>query len=305
MSDNTAQTHGLLPGAAAALLRWYADAGVDVVLQEEARDRFAETASEAARRGVRTQATARAEAGRPDGEGPAASPLSRAPSASAAPPAAQPSAAAQFPAFPVAVPEGEAVEDARARAGSAATLEELEKALAAFEGCALRVTAKSLVFGNGDPNAELMLIGEAPGREEDMAGEPFVGRSGRLLDRMLAAIGIERAAVRVTNAVPWRPPGNRTPTPAETEMCLPFVMRQVELVQPRVLVCVGSSAAKAVLGTQDGIMRLRGRWTSVTLPSGQEIPATAILHPAYLLRQPSHKRLTWRDLLSIRERLSQ
>ena len=149
-----------------------------------------------------------------------------------------------------------------------------------------------------------MLIGEAPGREEDIAGEPFVGRSGQLLNRMLAAIGVERTDVRVTNIIAWRPPGNRAPTPAETEMCLPFVLRQIELVAPKVVVCLGSPSAKAILSSNDGIMKLRGRWNELSLPGlPAPIQATALLHPAYLLRQPAQKRLAWRDLLAVKDRL--
>ena len=197
-----------------------------------------------------------------------------------------------------------AADDAREKARHAASLADLQAAYAAFEGCALKATAKSLVFGNGAENASLMLIGEAPGREEDIAGEPFVGRSGQLLNRMLAAIGLERTDVRVTNIIAWRPPGNRSPTPAETEMCLPFVLRQIELVAPKVVVCLGSPSAKAILSSNDGIMKLRGRWNELALPGlPAPIQATALLHPAYLLRQPAQKRLAWRDLLGVKDRL--
>ena len=209
-----------------------------------------------------------------------------------------------LPAWTAPVPGTVAADDAREKARHAASLADLQAAYAAFEGCALKATAKSLVFGNGAENASLMLIGEAPGREEDIAGEPFVGRSGQLLNRMLAAIGLERTDVRVTNIIAWRPPGNRSPTPVETEMCLPFVLRQIELVAPKVVVCLGSPSAKAILSSNDGIMKLRGRWNELALPGlPAPIQATALLHPAYLLRQPAQKRLAWRDLLAVKDRL--
>lgn len=283
--------------AAAALLRWFANGGVDAIVQEAPRDRFAETEREAQARAKRTDPVPNAVPAAP-----AAPP--RKPAESAAPPLATGAPDSSFPAFAAQSSGAEATEDARERAASSATLEDLRGALAAFDGCNLKLTARALVFGNGPDTADLMFVGEAPGREEDAAGEPFVGRSGRLLDRMLEAIGIERAAVRVTNTVPWRPPGNRSPTPAETEMCLPFVKRQIELVRPKVLVCLGSPAAKALLATDEGIMRLRGRWHTLPLgPQGAMIEATAMLHPAYLLRQPAQKRLAWRDLLAVKARL--
>ena len=151
-----------------------------------------------------------------------------------------------------------------------------------------------------------MLIGEGPGREEDAVGVPFVGRSGRLLDRMLASIGVARENVWITNVVPWRPPGNRTPTPAEAEICLPFLARQIELVQPKLLVCLGASAVKTLLRTDDGILRVRGRWLFYAPgddPS-RAIPALPTLHPAYLLRQPAQKKHAWRDLLSLKAKLA-
>lgn len=285
--------------AVAALLAWLGEAGVGDIVQDAPRDRFAETKAEA-------EARARARgADRPPVEaGPAAAPaLSRSPAPSVeAPPAPAPQSGA-LPAYASTQSEAEAIDDARARARTAATLDELQAAFESFQGCNLRLTARSLVFGNGAVDADLMIVGEAPGREEDEAGVPFVGRSGRLLDRMLAAIGLEREAVRVTNTVPWRPPGNRSPTPAETEMCLPFTLRQIELVRPKVLVCLGSPAAKALLSSEEGIMRLRGKWTEMKRGDDLTIAATAMLHPAYLLRQPAQKRLAWRDLLAVKARL--
>jgi DNA polymerase len=188
---------------------------------------------------------------------------------------------------------------ARALAAKAGTLAELEATLAGFDGCSLKVTAKSLCFYRGAPKALLMLIGEAPGRDEDLQGKPFVGRAGQLLDRMLAAIGLTEADVHITNIVYWRPPGNRTPTPQEAQVCRPFLERQVELVAPKIVVLLGGAAAKHILDVPEGIMRLRGKFRDVVIGSLQ-VRAVATLHPAYLLRTPAAKRLAWRDLLAVK-----
>ncbi|MDX2259532.1 MAG: uracil-DNA glycosylase [Hyphomicrobiaceae bacterium] len=187
-------------------------------------------------------------------------------------------------------------------AAGANTLDELAARLAAFEGCPLKATAKSTCVFRGAATARLMIIGEAPGRDEDIAGKPFVGRAGQLLDRMLAAIAMGEDDVHITNTVYWRPPGNRTPTPQETEACRPFVERQIALVGPEVVLALGGVAAKAIIGTGEGIMRARGKWQDVTL-GGHAVRAIASLHPAYLLRTPAAKRLAWRDLLAVRAAL--
>ena len=148
-----------------------------------------------------------------------------------------------------------------------------------------------------------MVVGEAPGRDEDIEGRPFVGRSGQLLDRMLAAIGLDRTSAYIANVIPWRPPGNRTPTPHETEICRPFIERQIELVAPKLLVTLGGASAKVLLNTPDGIMRLRGNWRAYAMRSGETIPVMPTLHPAYLLRNPAHKRLAWRDFLEVKAKL--
>ncbi|WP_062016440.1 uracil-DNA glycosylase family protein [Aureimonas sp. AU4] len=275
----------------AGLLAWYETVGLRDFAGEVPRDRFAETAPLRAAASA-TPAVRAAEAAAPQ-------PVDRRPSPSAEPPAAPVRPALAFES------DDAAADDARARARRAKTLEELEATLREFEGCALRASARSLVFASGRPDARLMMVGEAPGRDEDLMGEPFTGRSGQLLNRMLAAIGLERDAVRITNTVFWRPPGNRTPTPAETETCLPFTLRHIELVRPRVLICLGSPSAKALLHIEEGIMRARGRWSSLRLADGTEIPAMAMLHPAYLLRQPAHKRLAWRDLLALKAKLDE
>lgn len=186
----------------------------------------------------------------------------------------------------------------------AGTIEELRASVAAFDGCTLKHTATNLVFADGNPTAPLMLIGEAPGAEEDRQGLPFVGESGQLLDRMLRSIGLDRTGCYISNIIFWRPPGNRPPSQEEIMACLPFVARHVELVQPKVLAFVGGTAVKAMLATSDGITRLRGRWFDYSPPrSDLIIPAIPIYHPAYLLRQPALKREAWRDLLTLRAKM--
>ena len=197
-----------------------------------------------------------------------------------------------------AVPEA-ALMGAREAAKSAASLDELRALLDKFDGCALKATASRLVFADGNPEGRVMFVGEAPGRDEDIEGLPFVGRSGKLLDQMLKAIGLDRTKVYIANIVPWRPPGNRTPTPVETQICLPFIQRQIELADPDILVCVGGPSAGGLLNMQ-GILKNRGRWVSYQTGT-REIRAIATLHPAYLLRSPIAKRLAWRDFLAIKK----
>lgn len=196
-----------------------------------------------------------------------------------------------------------AAEDAEKLAAGAKTLEELKAVIETFEGCSLKKTAMNTVFSRGDAASGLMLVGEAPGAEEDRQGKPFVGASGRLLDKMMAAIGRERGKdYYISNILPWRPPGNRKPTPAEQMQCLPFIKRHIELAAPKVLVLLGGTSVSALLDITDGITRVRGRW--YTYPAGKEgIPAMATFHPAYLLRQPQLKRQAWQDLLEIKLKL--
>ena len=197
-----------------------------------------------------------------------------------------------------------AIENARDSAASAQSLEELKAALARYDGVSLRKTATNLVFADGNPEASIMLVGEAPGADEDRQGKPFVGVSGRLLDRMMAAIGYDRTTFYITNVCFWRPPGNRKPTEAELAAQQPFVTRHIALVRPKVLVLVGGSSAQMLLGTNQGITRLRGKWFDYQSEGlDQPIPALPIFHPAYLLRQPELKREAWRDLLKLRARL--
>ncbi len=197
-----------------------------------------------------------------------------------------------------------AEQSARGLALKAHTLAELEAAIAGFDGCALKATATRLVFADGNPKARLMLVGEAPGADEDRQGKPFVGVSGQLLDRMLAWIGLDRSKVYISNILPWRPPGNRSPTSAEIAICLPFIERHIELVDPSVLVLLGGTSAKALLATGEGIMKLRGRWLEYASPGlPRPVAAMATFHPAYLLRSPGYKREAWRDFLVIKNKL--
>jgi uracil-DNA glycosylase family 4 len=270
-----------------ALLQWWRDMGVTDVFSGEPEGWLAA--------GSESDATAVAAAK-------SAGPM-RAEPAGASKSAPTPPAPAPPRAFPV-MPPAAAEQAASSEAAAARTLEELKTRLQRFEGCALKATAKNLCFYRGSPRARLMIIGEAPGREEDLEGKPFVGRAGKLLDRMLAAIGLTENDVHITNIVYWRPPGNRTPTPQEALVCRPFLLRQIELVSPDILLLLGGAAAKQVLGVTDGILRLRGKWREVEV-AGRRIPAMATLHPAYLLRTPASKRLAWRDLLAVRARLNQ
>ena len=223
---------------------------------------------------------------------------SPAPASSKAAPSAAPG-----PAAPAASSDG--VRSASALATAADSLEALQAAMAGFEACPLQKTAKNLVFADGNPAARIMLVGEAPGRDEDLQGKPFVGRSGQLLDRMLGSIGLDRDTVFIGNCVHWRPPGNRKPTDAEKAMCLPFLKRQIELVEPAILVCVGATAAQSLLETTDGITRIRGKWRPYSTQKGLIIPTLPIFHPAFLLRSAAKKREAWSDMLAIQAKMTE
>src|SRR5471030_2669847 len=254
------------------LLDFYLEAGVDAFVGEEPVDRFAPEPAPA----------------------PARNPVSL-------PPELEIKGRVAAPAAPQA--PDEATMAARAAAKGAKTLDELRAILEKFDGCALKATAAQLVFADGNPKAKVMFVGEAPGRDEDIEGLPFVGRSGKLLDRMLAAVGLDRTSVYIANVVPWRPPGNREPSLNETETCLPFILRQIELVDPDILVCMGNPSAKTLLGLKDGITKTRGRW--FTFNTGKrEIRAMPTFHPAFLLRSPLQKRFAWRDFLAIKKALA-
>ncbi|CAM5445309.1 Type-4 uracil-DNA glycosylase OS=Afipia felis OX=1035 GN=NCTC12722_02988 PE=3 SV=1 [Afipia felis] len=255
------------------LLAFYLEAGVDCALAEEPSDRLSEIEPEPA-------------------------------------PAPRRVAPLTAPAAPLVAPQPDlapapdaAIESARELAPKAKTLEELRGLLDIFDGCALKTTATRLVFGDGNPQARVMFVGEAPGRDEDLQGVPFIGRSGKLLDLMLASIGLDRTRAYIANVIPWRPPGNRDPSPHETQMCLPFIRRQIELVDPDVLVCLGKPSSQAVLDLKDGIMKTRGRWFDYNTGT-RTIRAMATFHPAYLLRQPIYKRMSWKDLRTIQAALA-
>jgi uracil-DNA glycosylase family 4 len=282
--------------ALGALLVFYREAGVDAPVGETAMDRLAPDSQQAnigsnAPRSANTQAA---------GTLPRSRPSTRRVAGREPLPAGVDAKIINRPAA-VATPEAGLLA-ASAAARAAGNLEELKAALAAFEGCSLRQTATQLVFADGNPAARVMFVGEAPGRDEDITGLPFVGRSGKLLDRMMAAIGLDRSSAYIANIVPWRPPGNRTPTPQESAICLPFMLRQIELANPDILVCLGGPSAQTLLNVRDGILKLRGRWFPFWTGTC-EIRAIATLHPAYLLRQPLQKRLAWRDFVSIMQAL--
>ena len=258
------------------ILRFYAAAGLDFALEEEAQNRLVDSAIGAAPALPPLQEPKREE-----------------PRVAPRPVIAAPS---------LVVPDEAAVTRARDDARQAHDLGALRAKLEAFEGCALKFTATKLVFDDGNPNAKIMFVGEAPGRDEDLDGRPFVGRAGQLLDKMLKAIDLDRTQVYIANVIYWRPPGNRTPTPMESEICRPFIERQIEIVNPDILVFLGNVSTKCLLPKADGILRMRGNWTEWTSPSGRTFPVLPTLHPAYLLRQPAQKRLAWRDLLSLKSK---
>lgn len=279
--------------AARALLAWYLEAGVDEAIGGEPVDRFAN----AHRQGTVPVAVA----------GPVPAAVSPVPASAPAAAPATPRVRQSPPSpGPTPVPDGPAGAACSA-AAAAGSLEALHAAVHAFEGCALKVTATNTVFSDGVPGAPVMIVGEAPGADEDRAGKPFVGVSGQLLDRMLATVGLDRRRnVYVSNVLPWRPPGNRNPTEGEMGACLPFIRRHIELAAPRVLVLVGGTSAKTLLDRSEGITRLRGRWFDWQGPSGgPPIPALATYHPAYLLRSPGQKASAWKDLLALRRRLAE
>ena len=260
--------------ALSRLLEWQIAMGADEAILERSRDRLQ----------------------------PKAAPMTR-----TVPPTATPSPApiVIVPAATIAS-QSAVVASARELAQAAATLAALRATVEAFDGCSLKRTATNTVFADGSPTAPVMLIGEAPGADEDRIGRPFVGRSGQLLDRMLAGIGITRAEnAYITNVLFWRPPGNRKPTPEETAICLPFVWRQIALLRPKIVVLCGGTATAALLNRNEGITRLRGRWFDLPVPGVDgPLPALATYHPSFLLRAPAHKGESWRDLLAIQSKLN-
>ncbi|GJE49500.1 hypothetical protein GOFOIKOB_2537 [Methylobacterium tardum] len=273
-----------------AYLDFHVEAGADAALDEQPHDRFGEADTPAPTLRAPRRTAPRA----------AEPPAGAVANTLVPPPGSPPPAAAPrtFGRAASAQPD-EAASDARARARQARTLDELERILADFDACPLRFTAKNLVFADGNPEARVMFLGEAPGADEDRIGKPFMGRSGQLLDKMMKAIGLDRSSAYIGNIVPWRPPGNRNPTPQEVAVCRPFVERQIELVDPDIIVCLGAPATQTLTGTKDGILRTRGRLFPYKLPS-REAKVLATLHPAFLLRQPVQKRLAWRDFRALR-----
>jgi len=273
-----------------AYLDFHVEAGADAALDEQPHDRFNEADAPAPSLRAPRRAAPRA----------VEQPVSPVANTLVPPPGSAPPAAAPrtFGRAASAQPD-EAASDARARARQAKSLDELERILADFDACPLRFTAKNLVFADGNPEARVMFLGEAPGADEDRIGKPFMGRSGQLLDKMMKAIGLDRTSAYIGNIVPWRPPGNRNPTPQEVAVCRPFVERQIELVDPDIIVCLGAPATQTLTGSKDGILRTRGRLFPYKLPN-REVKLLATLHPAFLLRQPVQKRLAWRDFRSLR-----
>jgi uracil-DNA glycosylase family 4 len=253
----------------AETLRWYGEMGIDTAVGKAPADHYAPIQSLPSAPSQKL-------------------PLNKAPLAS---PPVQPSIAKKTAA---AVPNPDQCQ----------TLADLRHALVSFDSCPLKLTATNLVFADGNPKARVMLIGEAPGADEDRQGVPFVGVGGQLLDRMLASIGLDRTSVYITNILPWRPPGNRTPTPQEMALFKPFVQRHIELIHPEILVLVGAVSMKTLFNTSDGIMRIRGQWRPYASPGLKTpIKAIATFHPAFLLRSPGQKAQSWRDFLMIREAL--
>lgn len=271
-------SHDLMSNPA-GLLRWYIDAGVDEAIGNQAVDRFT---------AVRTPQLASHLAADSQAAGPPTAPRTPVPARAASPQSAP-------------LSDGAAAHAAQ----GARTVDELKAAVEAYTGCGLKQFASRTVFADGNPCAPVMFIGEAPGADEDRQGLPFVGESGKLLDRMLASVGLSRADnAYITNVVFWRPPGNRLPNDEEIASCLPFVTRHIELVDPAVLVFVGGLAAKTLLANPVGITKLRGRWYDYETPGlARPVPAMALFHPAYLLRSPQQKRYAWRDLLAIKQKL--
>lgn len=306
----TVSASRMSPGALAALIGFYAESGVGDVCEDTAIDRFAQSRDLAQSRQERRAQSRQQREAQSRQQGKAQTAASQAPRRGGSAGLQRPDsrtveAARETPqASQLKIPGEEAFGDARSKAASAGSIEDLRKALDGFTGCNLRHSAKSLVFADGNPNADIMFVGEAPGRDEDLQGLPFVGRAGKLLDLMLAAIGHDRTTAYITNMIPWRPPGNRTPAPHEIELCRPFIERHIALAAPKIVVMLGNVATKSLLNTNKGILSLRGGW--MTYKSGAlEIPAMPTLHPAYLLRNPAQKRLVWADLLALHNRLEQ
>jgi len=264
-------------------LRWHLEAGVDETIGDTPVDRFAEVPK------APVPAASSAAVSSPTPPVPGAPKL--------------PDRATARPAVPIVADH--LLRESWALAEAATTVDELHQAVAAYDGCALKKMATTTVFGDGNVNAKIIFVGEGPGAEEDRQGVPFVGPGGQLLYKMLGSIGLDRSNIYISNTVFWRPPGNRTPTAAETALCMPFVERLVELIDPDILVTLGAPAAKAMLAQTSGVGRLRGKWYTYSTPRlSRPVQATALFHPSYLLESSAHKRETWADLLAIGDKLA-
>jgi DNA polymerase len=270
------------------LLRWYSEAGVDVALSDEPVDRFLETAEQTQKR----KAVVR----------PSSDTQNVAPEAPSARQASQSIAPATAPPATPTIPNDGAVAMAQEVANNASTVEEMKASLGAFEACNLKFTARTTVFSDGNASADVMFVGGAPDRDEDEQGLPFVGNRGQLFDKMIDAIGLERARVYLSCALPWRPPGNRAPSPAEMDICRPLINKHIELASPKVIVLMGSLPSKMLLNSKGSVMSMRGKWSELKIGDAT-IPALSMLNPAYLLQNPEHKRLAWNDLLVLKEHL--
>jgi uracil-DNA glycosylase family 4 len=287
----------LTPDQALALLQWQVEMGADEAIGTEAINHFVSPSRGAANPPLLM------------GEGRVGVPA--APSVGPPRPASPPRATAAPPASiapPRALTESaaEPAQSARALAAQAETIDQLAAIVAGFDTCPLKRTATNTVFADGNPAAPIMIIGEAPGADEDRLGKPFVGRAGQLLDKMLAAINLDRTGVQITNVIYWRPPGNRKPTAQEIASCLPFVFRHIVLSRPKVLVLAGGTAASSLLDMSEGITRLRGRWFDLAIPGlDAKLPTLPMFHPAFLLRTPERKREAWRDLLALKAKLDE
>lgn len=278
------------------LLLWYKDAGIDLALGDEPVDQFALSKELALTRKKQTpKNTVLENVSRPNELGT----QSIGHRGTSVP---QSVILATGQASSAAMPDENAVNEARQSAKTASSISDLRETMAGFKGCNLHLNAKNMVFADGNPAADIMLIGEAPGRDEDIQGLPFVGRSGRLLDSMLAAIKLERENIYLTNIIPWRPPGNRTPTVQEIEICRPFIERHIDLVSPKLIIILGGAAAKILLNSTQGIVKLRGRWKTYEM-ADRKIDAMTMFHPANLIDHPAQKKMAWQDLLKIKQKL--
>ncbi len=282
------------PAELAALLHFHAEAGVEWMLEDDPVDRFAEFAeAKAARGNSASQAMQRAQNSERNDAPTAPAARENGNRATGKAPAATPQ---------MAIPDEQAIAEARFAAESARSLDELKSAMEAFSGCNLRNSARNMVFADGNPASGILVIGPVPNGDDDREGVPFSGKQGQMLERMLAAIGLDRTSVLLTNVIPWRPPGNRPPSPRETDICRPFIERQIALSEPRHLLILGNFAARFFFGGNEMIHHMRGEWRDIQI-GNTTVPALATLHPQDLTSAPASKRLAWQDLLAFRARI--